>query len=87
MSDAAAESKAAGRVERDRLIGLTYSIHATPTLFVNGLRFEGHTAKQFLDDVIEEELDAVQSLRDDSVPQAQIYTIRVDENLLDLVRE
>jgi protein-disulfide isomerase len=87
MSDAAAVSKAAGRLERDRVIGLTYSIHATPTLFVNGLRFEGRMANQLLDEVIEEESDAVQALRDDSVPQAQIYTIRVDENLLDLVRE
>ena len=87
MSDAAADSKAAGRLERDRVIGLTYSIHATPTLFVNGLRFEGRTPNQLLDEVIEEERDAVQALRDDSVPQARIYTLRVDENLLDLVRE
>lgn len=87
LDQASADARAAARVERDRLIALSYSIHATPTLFVNGLRFEGEISRTRLEQIIVEERAEVQSLLDDDVPPNAIYSIRVDANLLDLDRE
>jgi protein-disulfide isomerase len=87
LSDALATEEAVSKLERDRLIALSYAIHATPTLFVNGLRIEGEVSRAHLEQIIEEEKQEVQSLIDDAVPAAQTYSIRVDANLLDLERE
>ena len=87
LSNTEAATKAAERVEHDRINALVYEIHATPTLFVNGLRLEGELDEQSLDEVVQEEQQTVQDLYDEAVPRAQAYSIRVDENLLDIERE
>jgi protein-disulfide isomerase len=87
LSESAANTRAASNLEHDRLIALSYAIHATPTLFVNGLRIEGEISKAHLEQIINEERVEVQALLDDSVPANKTYTIRVDANLLDLQRE
>lgn len=87
MSESAANARAASNLEHDRLIALGYAIHATPTLFINGLRIEGEISRPHLEQVISEERAEVQALLDDSVPATKTYSIRVDANLLDLQRE
>ena len=87
VSESAANARGSVTLERDRLIALSYSIHATPTLYVNGLRLEGEVSRSHLEQMVSEERGEVQSLLDDSVPESQTYSMRVDENLLDLVRE
>ena len=86
MSESAANTRAASNLERDRLIALSYAIHSTPTLFINGLRIEGEISRTHLEQVVNEERVEVQALLDDSVPAAKTYSIRVDANLLDLQR-
>jgi protein-disulfide isomerase len=86
LSESAANTRAAANLEHDRLIALSYAIHATPTLFINGLRIEGEISRSHLEQVVNEERVEVQALLDDSVPAAKTYTIRVDANLLDLQR-
>jgi protein-disulfide isomerase len=82
-----ADAKAAAKIERDRLTALAYAIHATPTLFVNGLRIEGEISRPHLQQIIDEEKEEVETLLDDAEPAGKIYSIRVDANLLDWVRE
>ena len=84
LDEARATTKAEAKLERDRLIALGYAIHATPTLFVNGLRIEGEISRQHLEQLISEEKEEVQALLDDSVPATKTYSIRVEANLLDL---
>ena len=87
LTENAANAQAASKLERDRLIALAYAIHATPTLFVNGLRIEGEISRPHLEQVVNEEREEVQALLDDSVPSTKTYSIRVDANLLELDRE
>ncbi len=87
LDEAAANARSASNLERDRLIALSYAIHATPTLFVNGLRLEGEISRAHLEQMVSEERAEVEALLDDSVPAAKTYTIRVDANLLELDRE
>ncbi len=86
LSESTANTRAASHLEHDRLIALSYAIHATPTLFINGLRIEGEISRSHLEQVVNEERVEVQSLLDDSVPATKTYSIRVDANLLDLQR-
>jgi len=87
MSESAANPRAASNLEHDRLIALSYAIHATPTLFINGLRIEGEVSRSHLEQIVNEERTEVQTLIDDAVPATKTYSIRVDANLLDLQRE
>ncbi len=80
-------ARAAAKIERDRLTALAYAIHATPTLFVNGLRIEGEISRPHLQQIIDEETEEVETLLDDAKPASKTYSIRVDANLLDWVRE
>ena len=72
------------QLEKDQRVAITYAIHATPTVFINGLRIEGDFAESELDEEMEEELDAVDLLEQEPVPLAKIYATRVHANLLDL---
>jgi protein-disulfide isomerase len=87
VTEAAATTRASAKLERDRLVALTYAIHETPTIFVNGLRLEGEVSRIHLEQLVTEEQQEVEALLDESVPQGRLYTIRVDANLLDWVRE
>jgi len=87
LDETKAEARAAAKLERDRLVALTYSIHETPTLFVNGLRFAGEMSRVHLEQLVSEEQEQVELLLDEAVPPSRLYTIRVDANLLDWVRE
>jgi protein-disulfide isomerase len=80
-------SRATAKLERDRLVALTYAIHETPTLFVNGLRLNGEVSHAHLEQLLNEEQQEVDTLLDESAPRDQVYTIRVDANLLDWVRD
>ena len=84
INDNVASERATTQLEKDQRVALTYAIHATPTVFINGLRIEGDFAEPELDEVIEEELDAVDLLEQEPVPLAKIYATRVHANLLDL---
>jgi protein-disulfide isomerase len=87
MNESLATSRAAARLERDRLIALGYEIHATPTLFINGLRIEGEISRPHMEQLVNEEKEQVEALLDESVPRAKTYSVRVDANLLDWERE
>jgi len=80
-------SRAAARLEQDRLVALTYAIHETPTLFVNGLRLTGEISHARLEQLLNDEQQEVDVLLDESAPRDQVYTIRMDANLLDWVRD
>lgn len=84
VTDSAASERAATQIEKDHRVAMTYAIRATPTVFINGLRIEGDFTEPEIDEVIEEELDAVDLLEQEPTPQAKIYAIRVHANLLDL---
>jgi protein-disulfide isomerase len=84
ISDSVASERANSQIEKDQRVALTYAIHATPTVFVNGLRIEGDFNEPEIDEAIEEELDAVDLLQQEPVPLAKIYATRVHANLLDL---
>jgi len=87
VTEAVATTQAAVKLERDRLVALTYAVHETPTIYVNGLRLEGEVSRIHLEQLVGEEQEEVESLVDDSVPQGRLYTLRVDTNLLDWDRE
>lgn len=74
------------RIERDRLIAMTFAIRATPTLFINGYRYEGELPQSELDEALDEEQVGLQSLQDQLEDMAELYTRRVDENLLEIER-
>jgi len=84
INDSVASERATSQIEKDQRVAMTYAINATPTVFINGLRIEGDFTEPELDEVIEEELDAVDLLEQEPVPLAKIYAIRVHANLLDL---
>jgi len=84
ISDSIASDRAISQIEKDQRVALTYAIHETPTVFINGLRIEGDFAEPELDELVEEELDAVDLLEQEPVPLAKIYATRVHANLLDL---
>jgi len=87
LDESQADGRAAAKLERDRLVALTYSIHETPTLFINGLRFAGEVSRIHLEQLVSEEQEQIEILIDEAVPPGHLYTIRVDANLLDWVRE
>jgi protein-disulfide isomerase len=84
INESVAGERATTQIEKDQRVAMTYAIHATPTVFINGLRIEGDFTEPEIDETIEEELDAVDLLQQEPVPQAKIYAIRVHANLLDL---
>jgi len=85
VSEFVGGSRAAAKLERDRLLALTYAIYETPTLFVNGFRFKGEMSRTHLEQLVSEEQQAVEELLDDSIPSSDVYSIRVDANLLDWI--
>ncbi len=46
-------------VEKDKLEGLKLGVKGTPTIFINGKRYDGETTHADLKDVLKEELDLV----------------------------
>jgi protein-disulfide isomerase len=84
ISDSVANERATTQIEKDQRVAMTYAIHEAPTVFINGLRIDGDFTEPEIDEVIEEELDAVDLLEQEPVPQAKIYAVRVHANLLDL---
>ncbi len=84
VSDAVATENAFKQLQSDEQIAAAYAIRESPTLFVNGLRVDGDPTETDLDEIIEEERDAIQQLEQDSIPRAKFYATRVHENLLDL---
>jgi protein-disulfide isomerase len=87
VSEPTSNLRAAAKLERDRLVALTYAVAETPTLFVNGWRLNGEVSRAHLEQLLTEEQQEVEALLDESAPASQIYTIRVDANLLDWVRD
>jgi hypothetical protein len=85
--DPQAARRAASHLESDERIAVAYAIHASPTVFLNGLRIEGDLGESEFDAIIDEEKAAVRELLLEPVPQAKVYSIRVHANLLDLDSE
>jgi hypothetical protein len=77
----------AARLQSDRLLALSLSIRATPTIFVNGLWLQGEVGRAKLERAIMYEQAEVAAWLHDRVPAAQIYSRRVEVNLLDLLRD
>jgi len=69
MNESLATSRAAARLERDRLIALGYEIHATPTLFINGLRIEGEISRPHMEQLVNEEKEQVEALLMNPYPE------------------
>jgi protein-disulfide isomerase len=84
IGDAVANDRAAKQLQSDARVAMAYAIHDTPTVFVNGLRLEGDISRGDLDEVIEQEREAVQELLQEPTPEAKVYATRVQQNLLDL---
>ncbi len=87
LDEPTANNRATAKLESDRLVAFTYAVAETPTLFVNGWRLNGEVSRSHLEQLVRDEEHEVNALLDESAPASQLYSIRVDANLLDWVRD
>jgi protein-disulfide isomerase len=77
----AAASSGRTKVQADIDLGEKLGVRALPSLFINGVFFEGIGKKSDLTEVIDKELAATEALASQKVARGSIYERRVRENL------
>ncbi len=77
----AASTSGRSKVQADIALGQKLGVSALPSLFINGVFFEGIDKKSDLSQVIDKELVAAEVLKSQNVARGSIYERRVKENL------